>query len=250
MDNNFALYSKYYDLLYRDKDYQAEANYIESLVRKFAPECKNILELGSGTGKHAGLLAEKGYRVYGVERSPEMVEIARRTRHPNVEYEVNDIGLFSLSDRFDVALSLFHVVSYLTNNQSLLSTFQNVARHLKQHGLFIFDVWYSPAVHFQQPETRIKRLEDEQIKITRLAEPQIHSRDNVIDVNYELIIENKKDHSCATLSEKHPMRHFSEPEIGLLAECAGFTVIHSEEFLTGKIPGPQTWGVCFLLQKE
>ena len=250
MTNNFALYSTYYDLLYKDKNYQAETDYINNLIQRHAPGSKSILELGSGTGKHARILAEKGYTIYGIERSAEMVEIARQVKQKNVEYEVNDISRFSLSHRFDVALSLFHVVSYLTDNKSLLSTFQNVARHLNHNGLFIFDVWYSPAVYFQQPETRVKRLDNEQIRIIRLAEPQVHSRENVIDVNYELIIENKQDHSCSTLTEKHPMRHFSEPEVGLLAECTGFTLIHSEEFLTGTVPSPQTWGVCFIVQKK
>jgi SAM-dependent methyltransferase len=247
---NFALYSKYYDLLYKDKNYKAETDYINGLVQKHAPDCKKILELGSGTGKHAMLLADKGYRIYGIERSPEMVEIARRENHNNVRYEVNDISLFSLPEQFDVALSLFHVVSYLTDNKTLISTFQNVAHHLQKKGLFIFDVWYSPAVFLQQPETRIKRFSDDQTRVTRLAEPHIHSRENVIDVNYELIIEDKKDRSVNTFTEKHPIRHFSEPEIGLLAECTGFKVVHAEEFLTGNTPGAQTWGVCFILQKK
>ncbi len=75
-NNNSILfndYDRYYDILYRDKDYQAEAEYASSLIRKFHPAAKNILELGSGTGIHAGLLSEKGYSIDGVERSPEML---------------------------------------------------------------------------------------------------------------------------------------------------------------------------------
>lgn len=247
---NFALYSKYYDLLYKDKDYTAESNYIEKLLRKYSVSGKKILELGSGTGKHARLLAEKGYHIHGIERSSEMVDIATQFPTDNITYEVNDISSFSTEDRFDTALSLFHVISYLTNNKDLISTFLNVAKHLKPRGVFIFDVWYSPAVYYQQPATRIKKLSDDQLNITRLAEPVIHPRENIVDVHYEVIIENKKDHSFSTLNEKHPMRHFSEPEIALLASSTGFDTIHAEEFLTGNIPGRETWGVCFILQKQ
>ena len=50
----FADYARYYDLLYRDKDYAAEAEYIACLVRKFHPSARSIIiELGSGTGIHA-----------------------------------------------------------------------------------------------------------------------------------------------------------------------------------------------------
>lgn len=76
---NFKLYSQYYDLLYEDKDYIAEANYIADLINTYRPHSKSILELGSGTGKHAFLLAEQGYKILGLERSADMVAIAN---HP------------------------------------------------------------------------------------------------------------------------------------------------------------------------
>ena len=58
----FADYARYYDLLYRDKDYAAAAEYVAGLIRKFHPSARSILELGSGTGIHAGLLAGKASR--------------------------------------------------------------------------------------------------------------------------------------------------------------------------------------------
>jgi ubiquinone/menaquinone biosynthesis C-methylase UbiE len=58
--SNFRKYASYYDLLYRDKDYSAEVVYIDSLVRRHCPESHYILELGSGTGRHALLLAQRG----------------------------------------------------------------------------------------------------------------------------------------------------------------------------------------------
>ncbi|MDP3028836.1 MAG: class I SAM-dependent methyltransferase [Deltaproteobacteria bacterium] len=73
----FSNYARYYDLLYRDKDYAAEAEYVAGLIRKFHPSAESILELGSGTGKHALLLARKGFEVHGVELSEEMINIAR-----------------------------------------------------------------------------------------------------------------------------------------------------------------------------
>ena len=61
----FDEYARYYDRLYRDKDYQAEADYVAGLIQRFNPNAHSILELGSGTGIHAALLAEKGFTVHG-----------------------------------------------------------------------------------------------------------------------------------------------------------------------------------------
>ncbi|MFM6580781.1 MAG: class I SAM-dependent DNA methyltransferase, partial [Dolichospermum sp.] len=72
----FGNYSRYYDLLYQDKDYLAEAKFIHDLIQTHAPSAKTILELGCGTGRHAELLANYGYQIHGVDRSLEMLNSA------------------------------------------------------------------------------------------------------------------------------------------------------------------------------
>ena len=93
MSSNFKLYSKYYDLLYNDKDYHSEIEYISKLLTAYSSRVQNILEFGSGTGKHGLLLKNKGYRVYGLERSEEMVATAQKD---GLSCEVADISKFSL----------------------------------------------------------------------------------------------------------------------------------------------------------
>jgi hypothetical protein len=46
------------------------------------------------------------------------------------------------------------------------------------------------------------------------------------------------------------LRHYSTPELKLFAELSGFTLIKTEEFFTAKKPGADTWGVCYILQKD
>jgi SAM-dependent methyltransferase len=249
MSQNFKLYSQYYDLLYQDKDYQAEVHYIDQLIRQYNPKSTNILELGSGTGKHANLLASQGYHILGLERSSEMVEIANRTKAKNVDFKIADITEFQLDQSFDVALSLFHVISYLTDNQNLINTFKNVHRNLNENGLFIFDVWHSSAVNFQIPEQRTKTLQNEVIQVKRHANPIINVEQNIVEVNYAIEVKDLKDGTTTNIDESHPMRHFSKPEIELLAYATGFEVIHSEEFLSKAIPSVETWGVCYILKK-
>jgi len=249
MSQNFKFYSQYYDLLYQDKAYQAEADYVHQLIIQYCPNSASILELGSGTGKHANLLVKLGYHILGLERSAEMVEIANRMNAENVTFKVADITNFQINQSFDVALSLFHVISYLTENQSLISTFKNVNRHLNEGGLFIFDVWHSAAVNFQKPKKRTKTLRNEQIHVTRFANPIIDTEQNVVEVNYNIEVKDLKDGKITNIEESHPMRHFSKPEIELLTYATGFEIIHSEEFLSKVIPSVNTWGVCYILKK-
>ena len=46
----FAGYSRYYDLLYRDKDYAAESLYVSQLIKTHSPDAVSIMEIGCGTG--------------------------------------------------------------------------------------------------------------------------------------------------------------------------------------------------------
>ena len=249
MSENFNLYSQYYDLLYLDKDYQAETNYVVTLIEKYSSNSKSVLELGSGTGKHAYLLAEAGYQILGIERSVDMVEIANQKKNEKVKFQIADITNFKTDQTFDVATSLFHVISYLTTNESLIATFNNVKTHLNKNGLFIFDVWYSPAVYHQIPEKRSKILSNDTIEVLRKANPIIYSNLNVVEVDYDITITNLADGSVEKIQEKHPMRHFSTPEIEILAYATGFELLHAEAYLTKDQPSENTWGVCYILKK-
>jgi hypothetical protein len=62
--SNIRKYAAYYDLIYRDKDYAAEAEYVARLIRSSVPASRAILELGSGTGRHGRLLAAMGFDVH------------------------------------------------------------------------------------------------------------------------------------------------------------------------------------------
>ena len=199
----FSTCGDFYNLLYHDKNYNEETYYIERLIQKYGAYAKTVLELGSGTGVHAKLLADKGFTIHGIERSPEMLSIANQLDIPGVTFQLDDIAKFSVAGRFDVCLALFHVISYITENETLLSVFKNAASHLEAGGLFIFDVWHTPAVYVQQPEKRVKTVENDEVRITRTALPQIHYHRNVIDVNYEFVIENKTIKTSSTSFEKH-----------------------------------------------
>ncbi len=243
----FAAYSRYYDLLYQDKDYAAEVAYIDGLLQRFGIAGPDLLEFGSGTGRHGRLLAARGYRVTGIERSAAMVEQA--TAVPGFTCQQGDIGTVQLGRTFAAVLSLFHVVSYQVSNAAVQAVFARAAEHLAPGGLFLFDVWYSPAVAAQRPAVRVKRLAAEGIDITRLAEPVLLPNENRVDVHYTLFARTTATGAVETCTETHPMRHFSLPELDLLAQAAGFERCGAEAFLTGAAPGEDTWGLCVVLRK-
>jgi SAM-dependent methyltransferase len=243
----FTAYSRYYDLLYRDKDYPGEVAYIHRLLSRSGITKGDLLEYGSGTGKHGRLLATQGYTVHGIELSADMVTQAETA--PGFTCQQGDIASVRMGRTYDAVLSLFHVISYQTSNAQLHAVFANAAAHLNHGGLFIFDFWYSPAVYAQKPLVRVKRMADDQVEIIRIAEPVIYPNENRVDVNYTIYSRVLDTGSVQTMQETHPMRHFSLPEIDFVADVHGFERLAAEEFLTANVPSESTWGVCVILKR-
>lgn len=245
---NFQEYSKYYNLLYKDKDTLTECRYVlRKLDEHTKGSVKNILELGAGSGRHGKIFKENGIRWTGVELSKDMISLGKKMGLNLIQ---GDISEFELDTKFSAIVSLFHVVSYLNSNDQLNRLFKNVNYHLEPNGCFLFDVWYTPAVYFQKPEDRKKVVEDDEIKIIRYANPRIDWNQNVVEVNYKIHVTNKITSEVHEFTENHPMRHFSIPEIKLLANHNNLEFIEAEEWLTGRTPGVDTWGVTMILRKN
>ena len=251
--NQFGdLYSQYYDLLYQDKDYAAEVDYIENLIKIYSSNTKTILDLGCGTGKHDALLCDKGYKVHGVDISVDMLDIAatrRKDRENKLTFSQSDITQLKLNKKFNTVISLFHVMSYQNTNTALNSVFSGVRDHLEEGGLFIFDFWYGPAVLTDLPKTTIKKLENEHIKVIRVAESKLHAELNTVDVNFNVFVTKKLDGKSIEKKELHVMRYFFDTELEMLCEKHGFNIENKHKWLDKKQPNFDTWNVVWILKK-
>ena len=245
----FGAYSHYYDLLYEDKNYSKEVEFVSAIIRRHAPDARTVLDLGCGTGFHACAFAREGYLVTGLDRSADMLAKARERRTQagangsvHVDFQQGDIRDFKLTARFDVVVALFHVISYLPANADLEATFARIREHLQPGGLLIFDHWYGPAVLTDRPAPRIKTFENDEVKIVRIATPALLVNDNLVDVRYDLTIIDKIIQpllpSCGEPQDAIPvLARDSSP-------CWRGMSLHPVEFrewLSGKVPDQSTW---------
>jgi SAM-dependent methyltransferase len=259
----FGAYSQYYDLLYRDKNYAEEVAYVSGLIERERPGSRTLLDLGCGTGRHDFLLAERGYRVTGVDMSSDMLEVARAERGrrllatPGAEpprFEQGDVRTLRLpaqatsstTERFDVVVSLFHVMSYQSTNDDLLAALHTLREHCKPDGLVLFDAWYGPAVLSERPTVRLKRLKGEGVEVTRLAEPVLHANENFVDVNYQIFVKDLQGGSTEELHETHRMRYLFVPELKLMLAAAGLRLERACEFGSERELGCTTWNALFV----
>lgn len=221
-------YADQYDLLYSDKDYEAECDLLEEIFRRYGDRnIRTILDLGCGTGNHAIRLGCRDYQVTGVDRSPEMLTQARRKAAElrqswmcNVPtFLEGDVRSVDLSQTFDAVLMMFAVLSYQLTNNDVLAALRTVRRHLRSGGLFVADVWYGPAVLAIRPNDRVKVVSTPSGELIRAASGWLDVRHHLCKVNFRLW-RVEGDRVVSTASESHCMRYFFPMELELFLTLA------------------------------
>jgi len=251
----FARSAALYDLLYGDKDYAAEAAYVARHLRAAIPGARHVLELGSGTGRHGRLLAQQGFMVHGIERSAEMVAIARALESADAgggsfTCSEGDLCSTAIERTFDAVIALFHVIGYQASNERLLAAFGTAAAHLRTGGVFLFDIWHGPAVLRIGPSPQQRSAGDARTAVRRTATPRLDTQAGIVDVRFRYECEDRATGAVERFEELHTMRYLFPTEIDLLARASGLVPFLCEEFLTGREPSDQTWGVLHGLRKR
>jgi SAM-dependent methyltransferase len=242
-------YSGAYDLLYSDKDYDAECNLIETLFRRYSSiPVSSVLDLGCGTGKHVFGMADRGYDVVGVDRSESMLAVAKQTLETSqarekVRFHSGDIRTADLGQHFDAALIMFAVLGYQLENSDVMSALETARRHLKPGALLIFDVWYGPAVLRERPSDRIKVIPTSNGKILRAASGELDVSRHCCSVRFHLwrVSEGRV---VSEIQETHRMRYFFPLELRLFLDSSGFSLERLGAFpKVDDEPDETTWNV-------
>jgi SAM-dependent methyltransferase len=107
-----------------------EASYVDSLLT--GPS--DVLDAGCGTGRVAVELARRGHRVVGADNDASMLEVARRS--PEVRWELADLAVMDLTDRFDLVVAAGNVMVFLEPG-SEARVVARLAAHLRPGGLLV-----------------------------------------------------------------------------------------------------------------
>lgn len=220
----FQKYSNYYDIIYQDKNYDKEVEFLQEVFKKYSLiEIKDILSLGCGTASNEIILAKKGFRIFGIDKSETMLKIAEeKTKGLSIEFKMADIRDFKINKKFDLAMAMFNVIGYQTENSAMEKTLRNVSDSLKKNGLFVFDCWYGPAVLKDRPFDKTKKIRE----VIRVTKQKLDIENSVIDINFEIIKKGIK-----LFQENHRIRFWSLPELKYFLSRSGFELLKAYNFL-------------------
>jgi len=139
---------------------------------------ERVLDLACGYGRHALVLARRGFKVIGVDITPAYIEdVTQNAAKENLpaQFILSDIRDVSFENEFDAVLNLADgAIGYLENDEENLKIFDVVAKALKPGGVHFMDVCnaeharrYFPKKHWEVGEKSLALAQFEWDEITR-----------------------------------------------------------------------------------
>jgi SAM-dependent methyltransferase len=248
----FEQYAPWYDLLYEDKDYVAEAAFVDERLRAHGIDGGKLLDVGCGTGVHALEFARHGWDVTGIDLSDAMIRKAKAQASrggPPVRFRPGDACEAGPERDLDAVVSLFHVASYQTSQAKFEGLLKTACSALKPKGLLLFDYWYGGAVLAQGVETRVKVIERGPLRVTRIAQSDHDEAHAIVQVNYTLFCEEKNGPSIHRVDESHRMRYWFPFEIAASLKSTGFDLIGHFAWPSTEPPNSSTWAAYTVARK-
>ncbi len=184
--------ASYYDEIYHFKDYQKEAQKIETLIQqhKKSPG-DHLLDVACGTGNHVEYLKQH-YTVEGLDSSSEMLRIARK-KLPDIVFHLGEMTSFKLKNRFDIITCLFSAIGHVKTKARMRGAVRNMAGHLQPGGLMILEPWITPA-NFRKGIVGYNSVEKPNLKIARINISRVRGPVSAFEYHYLIGTPSKVQH--------------------------------------------------------
>ena len=220
------------DFIYNADIYDGLNNSLSDLefYKKWLPQNKDakILELCCGTGRLTIPIAKDGYNICGVDYTPSMLEQAKAKATEaglRIDFIEADIRTLGLQEQFDLIFIPFNSIHHLYRNEDLFKALDNVKKHLKDGGLFLFDCFNPNIQYIVENEKRqaviaeYKTDDGRNVLIKQTMRYESATQINRIEWHYSI---NGEFHSIQNLD----MRLFFPQELDSYLKQAGFNIIH------------------------
>jgi SAM-dependent methyltransferase len=223
-------YAEYYNLIYADKPYKHEAEFVHrGIQRHSAGQTHRLLELACGTGRHARELEELGYAIVATDYSKDLLAVARnnaKAAGSRVEFRFGDMRTLEVGGgAFDAVYCLFDSIGYVQTNEAILSVLHGARKHLRGEGLLLIEFWHAAAMlrNFEHHRERDWELPSGS-RLHRTSDTTLHVAKQLAQVEY-VLRETTRDGEVIETKETQVNRYFLVQEMGLFLTQAGFAAL-------------------------
>lgn len=199
-----------------DLDYKKIYKFIREVLGKKSLEPELILEMACGTGGLTEKLA-RDYKIHAFDLSDDMLSVCQnKIRSKNLKlFKQNMVG-FSAPASYDAIFSVGDSLNYVTDEKDFEAAIKSSYDHLKDGGIFIFDL--NTEYKFKNiPPVTVDEVEDVLYLWENIYDEE--EKLNTYGVNF---FRNIKDNDYKRFYEEHLERAYDLSFVKNLLEKTGF----------------------------
>lgn len=226
--NSYTDFSQYYDgFMHEDFNYEQITDYIENIFTIYGINPNLVCELACGTGNITLPLARRGYEMIAVDKSYEMLDIARKKSNGDVLFLNQDMTKLDLYGSVDAVICMIDGINYILNPYSLFNMFKRIKTcFLEPGGIFLFDISSEYKLKKQIGNNTFVYSGDE---VFYSWENRFVK--NMSDMYLTFFVKNKNG-SYKRFAERHVQRAYRKDEIIKMLKKAGFSKIDTFDGMT------------------
>ena len=208
-----------YDLVVARPGGPDVAAIIDALTASAITPGARVLDAGCGSGRYADELARAGYGVTGVDRSRELVEVARE-RSGGASFEVADLRTWTAPEPFDAALCR-GVLNDLISDDDRRAAVAGLRRALRDGGVLIADVrdWDASVEHYRANPTFERRVETDRGTFEFRSETALEPAARILRVSERIAVGEAVEES------DFAMRCWTREELDATLRAVGFAEV-------------------------
>ncbi|MBB5173967.1 class I SAM-dependent DNA methyltransferase [Texcoconibacillus texcoconensis] len=242
---SYQQFAYIYDQLMTDAPYEQWLNFTRNYVKTPA----TILDVATGTGAIALMLAKEGYLVSAVDVSEDMLDVAKE----KVEDAGVDVAFFQRDMRnmdglgqYDAVTMFCDSLNYVLEETDVKQAFTRVYNHLCEGGTFLFDV-HSREKIAQQINDRLYASNEEDISFVWVCEPGEYA--NMVEHDLSFFIQDDEEGGYRRVDEWHEQRTFSPEDYETWLREVGFEQVEISADFTEARPNGENERILFVAKK-
>jgi len=132
--------SPYYHQLYFEHNEKEARLFIDRLLNYLVPEPGSLmLDVACGRGRHARVLADKGFDVTGIDIAPDSITFAKQFENEYLHFFEHDMRLPFWINYFNYAFNFFTSFGYFKSYRENQNAIRTIAQSLKKGGIVMID---------------------------------------------------------------------------------------------------------------
>ena len=224
MNNLYSSLSEVYEAMYQSFiNYENEYNFYSAILLQH--NCKEVLEVGCGTGNLAERFTGAGFKYTGMDLSDDMLNIAKKN-NPKSMFVKADMRDFELHKKIRSCIITGRTFSYLITNKDVYDALTAINKNLVTNGIVCFD--------FIDANKFIPQIKDgEKVVHKATVNNKKYHRDSFWKVNlaqswtfdwHSVYYEEVEDSLIKIGEDNSTIRAFCKDDIVLFLQLAGFEI--------------------------